>query len=151
MADRAGAVAVVRVYTLYKRKKKKKKNNPKKIIFYPKGVDDSQNKNYNKNTETQNPNYNSFMEVFKMKVYKLRPVDNRKSFYGKAKVIEKDNGEKVLQSYNTEVCKITSGGEFVRLWDNYSATTMRHVNAFLSLFGIAGGGKTWWNAQTVNA
>lgn len=136
------------VDTLYNRKEK---NNPKKIIFYPKGVDNSQNKNYNKNTETQKPNYNSFMEVFKMKVYELRPVDNRKSFYGKAKVIEKDNGEKVLQSYNTEVCKITSGGEFVRLWDDYSATTMRHVNAFLSLFGIAGGGKAWWDAQTISA
>lgn len=52
-----------------------------------------------------------------MKIYDL-PVmgyDRAKSFYGKAKVIEKDNGEKVLQSYNTEVCKITSGGEFVRL------------------------------------
>lgn len=56
-----------------------------------------------------------------MKIYELCPVDNRKSFYGKAKVIEKDNGEKVLQSYNTEVCKITKSGKFVRLWDDYSA------------------------------
>lgn len=48
-----------------------------------------------------------------MKIYDL-PVmgyDRAKSFYGKAKVIEKDNGEKVLQSYNTEVCKISSNGE----------------------------------------
>ena len=69
-----------------------------------------------------------------MKIYDL-PVmgyDRAKSFYGKAKVIEKDNGEKVLQSYNTEVCKISSNGEFVRLWDGYSVTTMRHVNSFLS-------------------
>lgn len=86
-----------------------------------------------------------------MKIYEWRPVDNRKSFYGKAKVIEKDNGEKVLQSYNTEVCKITSGGEFVRLWSGYSVTTMRHVNSFLQLAGIAGGGKAWWDAQTVRA
>ena len=86
-----------------------------------------------------------------MKVYELRPVDNRKSFYGKAKVIEKDNGEKVLQSYNTEVCKITSGGEFVRLWSGYSVTTMRHINSFLQLVGIAGGGKAWWDAQKIGA
>ena len=86
-----------------------------------------------------------------MKVYELRPVDNRKSFYGKAKVIEKDNGEKVLQSYNTEVCKITSGGEFVRLWGGYSVTTMRHINSFLQLVGIAGGGKAWWDAQKIGA
>ena len=86
-----------------------------------------------------------------MKIYDL-PVmghDRSKSFYGKAKVIEKDNGEKVLQSYNTEVCKIGSNGEFVRLWDGYSVTTMRHVNSFISFFGIPGGGKAWWNSQPV--
>ena len=84
-----------------------------------------------------------------MEKYELIPTDGRKSFYGKAIVIEKDNGEKVLQSYNTEVCKITSGGEFVRLWSGYSATTMRHVNSFLDLFNLSGGGKAWWDAQTV--
>lgn len=36
--------------------------------------------------------------------------DRAKSFYGKAKVIETENGEKVLQSYNTFVCRITAGG-----------------------------------------
>lgn len=81
-----------------------------------------------------------------MKMYELQPNDSRKSFYGKARVIEKDNGEKVLQSYNTEVCKVTSGGQFVRLWSGYNATTMRHVNSFLDLVGIAGGGKAWWDA-----
>ena len=86
-----------------------------------------------------------------MKIYDL-PVmgyDRVKSFYGKAKVIEKDNGEKVLLSYNTEVCKISRNGEFVRLWGGYSVTTMRHVNSFLSFFGISGGGKAWWNNQAV--
>lgn len=86
-----------------------------------------------------------------MKVYELQPNDGHKSFYGKARVIEKDNGEKVLQSYNTEVCKVTSCGRFVRLWSGYSATTMRHVNSFLDLVGIAGGGKAWWDAQPVEA
>ena len=75
--------------------------------------------------------------------------DRAKSFYGKAKIIETENGEKVLQSYNTEVCKINSSGEFVRMWEGYSVTTMRHVNSFLSLFGISGGGKSWWNALPV--
>ena len=88
-----------------------------------------------------------------MEIYDL-PVmayDRAKSFYGKAKVIEKDNGEKVLQSYNTEVCKITSSGEFVRLWSGYSVTTMRHINSFLQLVGIAGGGKAWWDVQKIGA
>ena len=75
--------------------------------------------------------------------------DRAKSFYGKAKVIETENGEKVLQSYNTEVCKISCNGEFVRMWEGYSTTTMRHVNSFLSFFGISGGSKAWWEAQSV--
>ena len=75
--------------------------------------------------------------------------DRAKSFYGKAKVIETENGEKVLQSYNTEVCKISCNGELVRMWEGYSTTTMRHVNSFLSFFGISGGGKAWWEAQSV--
>lgn len=77
--------------------------------------------------------------------------DRAKSFYGKAKVIETDNGEMILQSYNTVVCKITSSGEFVRLWSSYSVTTMRHINSFLQLFDIAGGGKAWWDAQKIGA
>ena len=87
-----------------------------------------------------------------MFVSELTPgVDGRaKSFYGKAKVIEKD-GETLLQSYDTIVCKIDKNGEFVRMWDGYSATTMRHVNSFLQLVGIAGGGKAWWDAQTISA
>lgn len=88
-----------------------------------------------------------------MKIYELLPMgcERAKSFYGKVQVIEKDNGEIVLQSYNTEVCKITSGGEFVRLWGGYSVTTMRHVNSFLQLVGIAGGGKAWWDTQKIGA
>ena len=66
-----------------------------------------------------------------MKIYDLPVMQGReKSFYGKAKVIEEDNGEKVLQSYNTRVCRITSSGEFVRMWSGYSVTTMRHINNF---------------------
>ena len=87
-----------------------------------------------------------------MKNYELTPMgnDKAKSYYGKARVIEKDNGEKVLMSYDTEVCKITKSGEFVRLWEGYSATTMRHVNSFLELFDIAGGGKAFWDTLTTD-
>lgn len=79
------------------------------------------------------------------KVYDLPCFDGRKSFYGKAKVIEQD-GEKVLMSYNTDVCKIDRNGEFIRLWWGYSATTMRHVNSFCMLFDVNGGGKKWWDS-----
>lgn len=86
-----------------------------------------------------------------MRRISLNPVDGRKSFYGKAVAIENNNGEKLLQSYETVVCKIDSDGNFVRLWNDYSATTMRHVNAFISFYGISGGGKAWWDKQEVHA
>lgn len=75
--------------------------------------------------------------------------DRAKSFYGKAKVIETNMGEKILVSYSTWVCRITATGKFVRTWDGYSVTTMRHVNSFLSFYGLDGGGKAWWMVQPV--
>lgn len=78
----------------------------------------------------------------------LQPNDNRKSFYGKAKVVQLDNGTVALQSYSTIVGRIENG-EFIRTWSGYSATTMRHVNAFLAAFGLPGGGKSWWDSLPV--
>ena len=83
-----------------------------------------------------------------MKIYKLDPNGSSKSFYGKASVIE-EKGEKFLKSYETIVCKIGKNDNFVRLWNGYSATTMRHINAFITKFGINGGGKIWWNSLKV--
>lgn len=85
-----------------------------------------------------------------MKVYDLPCFDNRKSFYGKAQVFELDNGGKVLKSYNTFVCELTPEKEFVKLWDGYSATTMRHINSFLRFLGYENGGKTFWDMCSVN-
>lgn len=78
------------------------------------------------------------------KTFYLAPNDGRKSFYGKAVVIERD-GEKLLQSYNTIVCKVDSCGNFKRLWNGWSATTQRHVNAFVDYYGLPQyGGKSAW-------
>lgn len=71
-----------------------------------------------------------------MKVFYLPCLDHCKSFYGKAKVIEQDNGEKVLQSYNTQIAKITTGGELVRLWSGNSQTSSRHFNSFCKFYGL---------------
>lgn len=76
----------------------------------------------------------------------LKPTDGRKSFYGKAIVDVKDNGDKVLYSYNTPILRLTAKGELEKIWNGYSATTMRHINAFLDTFGVKGGGKKWWEA-----
>ena len=82
-----------------------------------------------------------------VKTSELPCLDHHKSFYGKAVVKEYRWGDKVLESYGTAVCMIDKGGNFTRLWDGYSATTMRHVNSFLRLFDIEGGGKAWWDEQ----
>ena len=80
----------------------------------------------------------------------LRPNDGHKSFYGKALVYMDASGAQVLRSYHTNVCKVTRDGRFVRLWDGYSVTTMRHVNAFLAFVGLPGRGKAFWDAQEVS-
>lgn len=62
-------------------------------------------------------------------ITELRPVDGRKSFYGKALVIRM-NGKEVLQSYDTIVAYRDHKGELHRTWDGWSATTGRHIYAF---------------------
>lgn len=83
-----------------------------------------------------------------MKTFELKPANNRKSFYGKANVIEQDNGDIELRSYNTIVARIRNG-KLERLWSGYSATTMNHINSFIDTFGITGGGKAWWTSLEV--
>ena len=81
--------------------------------------------------------------------WELPCCDGHKSFYGKAQVKFSSGNEKVLLSYGTPVCGISHDGSFHRYWPGYSATTMRHVNSFLALFGLAGGGKPWWDALPI--
>lgn len=68
-----------------------------------------------------------------MKKYDLIPNDGRKSFYGKAVVEVADDGSETLYSYGTPIIKKTATGELVKLWDGWSATTGRHINAFCGL------------------
>lgn len=79
-----------------------------------------------------------------MKTIEIKPIDGRKSFYGKARVYETPDGIFLL-SYDTVVCSYNSAsGMFWRMWDGYSQTTMRHVNAFLAYLGLPYGGKSFW-------
>ena len=68
-----------------------------------------------------------------MRKYELIPNDGRKSFYRKAVVIIGDDGSETLYSYGTPIIKKTAAGELVKLWDGWSATTERHMNAFCGL------------------
>lgn len=63
--------------------------------------------------------------------YELIPkYDTRKSFYGKARVQEDDDGRKYLISYGVRVCYIGVDGNMHRLWSGWSNTTGRHVKEF---------------------
>ena len=68
-----------------------------------------------------------------MKKYELIANDGRMSFYGKAVVEVADDGSETLYSYGTPIIKKTAAGELVKLWDGWSATTGRHINAFCGL------------------
>lgn len=78
-----------------------------------------------------------------MTIFKLEPANSQKSFYGKATVYEYADGARVLVSYSTRVAEIAPDGSFRRLWSGFSATTMKHINSFIALYGVDGGGKKW--------
>jgi hypothetical protein len=67
--------------------------------------------------------------------YYLKPKGTQKSFGEKAVVREYENGDKILFSYLTPVLKQTKDGKLIRLWEGYSATTGRHVEAFAGITG----------------
>ena len=95
--------------------------------------------------------YNAYMNMNTKQPFDLPAIaDNRKSYYGKATVFFAGN-RAILKSYETDVAEIDESGNFRRLWDGYSATTMRHINSFCALFGIDGGGKKWWDSLEVMA
>lgn len=78
--------------------------------------------------------------------YELQPDDRHKSFYKKAYVYE-TNEWYFLKSYETYVCGVKKSDMTIyKIWDDYSATTMRHINAFLTYLGCSDGGKRWWDA-----
>lgn len=68
-----------------------------------------------------------------VKIYELTPNDSHKSFYGKARVLEYEDGRKALISYETIVIVMFPDGAVYRTWNGWSATTGRHIRAFCGL------------------
>ena len=72
-------------------------------------------------------------------IYKMAPIydyeprfDSRKSFYGKAQEMERENGDKILFSYWTPILKITADDKlYLTSYYNYSDTTLRHAVDFV--------------------
>lgn len=79
--------------------------------------------------------------------YELHPEYSRQqSFYGKALVEEKENGEQVLYSYMTIVAKCNRKKQTAKIYggyeyDNLTATTLRHIREFLKQNGMPTGTK----------
>jgi len=74
-------------------------------------------------------------ELKEAPMYDLVPTDGRASFYGKAKVIKDDDSkDEKLYSYNTLVAELKDGKPIV--YDTYSATTLRHIKAWLTQHGF---------------
>ena len=68
-----------------------------------------------------------------MKIFELVPrYDTRKSFYGKARVVDYENGTIELQSYDTIVSRCVNGK--VEELGKWSATTTRHQKEFRKQF-----------------
>ena len=65
-------------------------------------------------------------------IYDLIPDDSHKSFYGKAKVIVTESGT-YLKSYNTIIMFIGKDGKIKRFYNDWTATTGRHIKAFSGL------------------
>ena len=71
--------------------------------------------------------------------------------YKAEKVIEKisdraviiDTGLPTLLSYWTEVCAVKDG-RLIRYWDDWSATTAKHVTAFCNKYGLRAPNKKEW-------
>ena len=82
------------------------------------------------------------MEDQNMKTFELKAT-TQKSYYRKAFVLQDESGNIFLQSYDTIVCGIVNG-EFVRYWDGYSVTTMKHINDFCNLYNIPKMNKKAW-------
>lgn len=69
------------------------------------------------------------------RIFELSPqYDSRKSFYGKARVVVKDNGDYVLYSYGTPVATVRNGKRVPEEEYKASQTTNRHIKEFYRQF-----------------
>lgn len=65
-----------------------------------------------------------------MITYLMPRYDSRKSFYNKA-IVEENEKEIVLYSYNTKVAIIDKISNNCKVIGTYSNTTLRHIKEFL--------------------
>ena len=79
------------------------------------------------------------------KISELIPTTGQKSFNHRAHILQDATGTSQLLSYETIVASFDpQTKEFKKLWNGYSATSQKHIDAFCDYCGIKGGGKKWW-------
>lgn len=87
------------------------------------------------------------------KVFVDELTHNGQRFYGKARIVHVESKAgsvyEILISYNTAVCMFDAAGRFIRLWNGYSATTARHIDAFRRRCGLCGVNKAAWLALPI--
>ena len=76
-------------------------------------------------------------------------MTGQKVFTEKQKLLKRTTAKKFCSPIILLFVVSRRRGWFVRMWGGYSATTMRHVNSFLSFYDMNGGGKSWWDMQPV--
>lgn len=79
----------------------------------------------------------------------LKDVKERDGFqlggFNNRATMKRENGVYTLTSYYTDVCEYnTETGEFFKLWDGFSTTTLKHVNIFRKYLGIPEISKREW-------
>ena len=75
------------------------------------------------------------LKNYEMKTFELTPVNGRKSFGGKARVIVENNKAKLL-SYDTIVAEYDLKSKKFVINGEYSKTTNTHINSFKSFYKI---------------
>ena len=64
-------------------------------------------------------------------------------FNRRASIRVNEDGTAILTSYYTDVAAIKNG-IFFKLWDGFSATTLKHVNLFREYYGMDALNKRGW-------
>lgn len=65
-------------------------------------------------------------------------------FGGRALIIP-DGNKLILRSYYTDVCRYNlKTGEFIRLWEGFSVTTLKHINIFRRFLALNTLSKREW-------
>jgi len=80
------------------------------------------------------------------RIYELPCLDGRKSFYGKAHILEDNNGNRTLVSYTTMICKLDKHGNLTKLDPTVTPTTRRHIRSFLRFLDIPVPANRAWDA-----